>query len=460
MKLFNNTLLNSDDLNAVIDNLKIGVIAHLPDRTITLFNKEAERITGFSRDEVIGKDCHNVFQAPFCGEKCSFCNATPDFSGGLKEYPINFITRDGRTKHIEMSVTAIKDQQGDFAGVVASFRDLTRAIDLSIRTETLSNFVGIIGKEKVMQDIFKQIKDVAVYNYPVHISGETGTGKERVANAIHTISSYGEGAFVPVNCGAIPEGIVESELFGHVKGAFSGAVRERKGRFELAHKGTLFLDEVADLPLKTQVKILRFLQEGVFEKVGGEKAVSVDTRIISATNKNLKEEVKANRFREDLYYRLNVIPIKMPLLKERKTDIPLLIEHFLKEAELESHRKAPAISKEALDIMLKYSWPGNVRELKNVIQFSVVHSKGEYILPQDLPMELTQITGLMPTPDADFFMDPVMVKGKLDMDSVKAALKKAGGNKSKAAKLLRVGRATLYRFLNQNPEIKEYSSRL
>ncbi len=460
MEQFNHRLLGSDDLVTVIDNLKIGVIAHTMERTITLFNREAERITGFSRKEVLGRDCHVVFQAPFCGGKCSFCNGNPDFSAGFKEYPINFISRDGTTRQMEMTVTPMKDSLKNVVGVLAAFRDLTQTLDLSFKAETLSSFTGIIGKEKVMQEIFKQIRDVAVYHYPVHIFGATGTGKERVANAIHTISSYGHGAFVPVNCGAIPEGIVESELFGHVKGAFSGAIRERKGRFELAHKGTLFLDEVAELPLKTQVKLLRFLQEGVFEKVGGEKPVSVETRIISATNKDLKAEVAAGRFREDLYYRLNVIPIKLPLLKQRKLDIPLLIDHFLKEAEEESGRKAPKISSKALDLMLKYHWPGNVRELKNVIQFSVVHSKGDHILPRDLPMELfgpqeSKQDG--PGSSGDY---PGPVAGKLDPVSVKAALKTAGGNKSKAAKLLGAGRATLYRFLKQNPDINEYANNL
>jgi len=332
-------ILNHDNLNFVLDSLKLGIICHTPERIITLFNKEAERITGYLKEDVIGKDCHIVFQSPFCGGKCSY---------------------------------------------------VTESFNLSLKAENLSSFAGIIGKDKSMQDIFSQIRDVALYNYPVHVSGDTGTGKERVAYAIHDISSYGTGAFVPVNCGAIPEGIVESELFGHVKGAFSGAIKERKGRFELAHKGTLLLDEVAELPLKTQVKLLRFLQEGSFEKVGGEKKVSVDVRIISSTNKNLRDEVKTGRFREDLFYRLNVIPIHLPPLRQRKSDIPLLAAHFLKEAEQESPNAVPQLADETLNVMLDYHWPGNVRELKNMIQFSVVRSRGKKILPSDLPMEIIQ----------------------------------------------------------------------
>ena len=450
-------ILDSDNLNLVLDNLKLGIIAHTPERIITVFNKEAERITGYSKKEVIGKDCHIVFESPFCGGKCSFCDGIPDFSSGSKEYPLNIVTKEGSARQLEMTVAGIISHDNIFKGVLASFRDVTETFNLSLKAENISSFAGIIGKDKIMQDIFRQIRDVALYNYPVHVSGDTGTGKERVAYAIHDISAYGNGAFVPVNCGAIPEGIVESELFGHVKGAFSGAIKERKGRFELAHKGTLFLDEVADLPLKTQVKLLRFLQEGSFEKVGGEKKVSVDVRIISAANKNLKEEVTAGRFREDLFYRLNVIPIHLPPLRLRKNDIPLLAAHFLKEAEQESPNIVPQLAHDALDIMLDYHWPGNVRELKNAIQFSVVRSRGTQILPSDLPMEIIQGRDLnLRLSDRPRAQQIISAKGKLDIESVKAAIKKTGGNKSKAARVLGVGRATLYRFLAQNEETKNY----
>ncbi|WP_457553594.1 sigma-54 interaction domain-containing protein [Desulfobacula sp.] len=450
-------ILDRANLHLILDNLKLGIIAHTPARIITIFNKEAERITGYSKEEVIGNDCHIVFKTPFCGPKCSFLDGPPQFPVASKEYPLNIITKDGSARQLEMTVSAIIGHDAVFKGVLASFRDVTESFNLSLKAETLSSFAGIIGKDKSMQDIFRQIRDVALYNYPVNVSGDTGTGKERVAYAIHDISAYGTGAFVPVNCGAIPEGIVESELFGHVKGAFSGAIKERKGRFELAHKGTLFLDEVAELPLKTQVKLLRFLQEGSFEKVGGEKKVSVDVRIISATNKNLKEEVKTGRFREDLFYRLNVIPIHLPPLRQHKSDIPLLAAHFLKEAEQESPNPVPKLAADSLDILMDYHWPGNVRELKNVIQFSVVRSRGSQILPSDLPMEITRDKDVTFGPsDREPAQKIIPTRGKLDIESVRAALKKAGGNKSKAARVLGVGRATLYRFLDQNDEIKNY----
>ncbi len=459
MEKFTHSLLDRHNLLLVLDNLKLGVMAHTTDRLITLFNREAEKITGYSKKEVLGKDCHDVFQAPFCGTKCSFCQDAPKLTPDTKEYPVAIVTKEGETRHLEMTVSPIQDHEGEIRGIVASFRDLTDSIRLSLKAEDLSNFAGIIGKDKAMQDIFRQIRDVALYNYPVHVSGETGTGKERVACAIHDISSYGNGSFVPVNCGAIPEGIVESELFGHVKGAFSGAVKERKGRFELAHKGTLFLDEVAELPLITQVKLLRFLQEGSFEKVGGEKKVNVDVRIISATNKNLAEEVRTGRFREDLYYRLNVIPIHLPPLRERKNDIPLLAEHFLREAEQESGNPVPQLAHDTLRRMMDHHWPGNVRELKNVIQFSVVRSRGNTILPTDLPFA-SGTRSLRPVPEAPQLPSdpsPPYIRGKLNEENVRAALVKTGGNKSKAARVLGVGRATLYRYLTQNSEIKSFS---
>jgi sigma-54 dependent transcriptional regulator, acetoin dehydrogenase operon transcriptional activator AcoR len=461
MKNLTHSLLDRNNLNLVLDNLKQGVIAHTPDRIITVFNKEAENITGYKKEAVLGKDCHDVFNAPFCGARCSFCNDTPDLSGDTKEYPVTFVTRTGDTRHLEMTVSAIIDNEGVFTGVIASFRDLTVSINLSLKAQSLSSFNGIIGKDSTMQEIFRQIRDVALYSYPVYISGETGTGKERVANAIHEISAYGNGEFVPVNCGAIPEGIVESELFGHVKGAFTGAVKERKGRFELAHKGTLFLDEVVELPLKIQVKLLRFLQEGTFEKVGGEKKESVDVRIISAANKSLKEEVRAGRFREDLYYRLNVIPIHLPPLRHRKTDIPILADHFLKQAEEENNTPVPALDKDTLNILLDYDWPGNVRELKNVIQFSVVRCRGKQILPADLPPEITRGAGvsLSPVRQPPIAQEPGPARGKLDAASVKAALTRTGGNKSKAARVLGVGRATLYRFLSSDQDAREFSER-
>jgi PAS domain S-box-containing protein len=440
-----NLMCHRDNLENVLDNLKEGIIAHDMDRRIFFFNTEAERITGYSRADVLGRDCHEAFGSPFCGERCVFCEDPPKLAE-KSEYTLNISTKSGEQRRVEMTVTSMRVDDDQFTGVLTSFKDITDIFSLRERAGELTRFANIIGQDSKMINIFKQIKDVADYDYPVHISGETGTGKELVAAAIHSESRRGGAPFVPINCGALPEGLIESELFGHVKGAFTGAIRDKKGRFELADAGTAFLDEVTELSNNMQAKLLRFLQEGKFERVGGEQTITVDVRVISATNKNLKEMVKRGKFREDLYYRLNVIPIELPPLRDRKIDIPLLSEHFLQEARERYGRKLLKISSKAMSLMLDYRWPGNVRELQNAIQFAIVKSSGRAISADDLPMELRDLENIC------------VRRGpsrKLDADSVRTALERTGGNKVKAAKLLGVGRATLYRFLSDYPDVLE-----
>ncbi|MGD9503456.1 MAG: sigma-54 interaction domain-containing protein [Syntrophobacteraceae bacterium] len=436
---FERIVSDKKNLEHILDNLMEGIIAHDKNRRILFFNRVAESITGYSKDEVIGRDCHDVFGGRFCGSRCSFCGETPN-SLTHTSYPVNIIDKHGEAKHIEMSVTGMTDECGCFIGVLAAFRDMTDLIGLKIRMGEINSFAGIIGQDHKMLQIFEQIRDLSTNDYPVHIFGETGTGKELVAAAIHNESRRGGGPFVPINCGALPEGLLESELFGHVKGAFSGAIRDKKGRFELAHGGTIFLDEVSELPKSMQVKLLRVLQEGKFERVGGEKTVSIDVRVISAANRDLKREMEKQNFREDLYYRLNVVPVRLPPLRERKNDIALLTAHFLQQAEKQG-RKSAGISKEALSALLDYNWPGNVRELQNVIHFALVKSKEKVIQKNDLPLELRKQERSPSTPGPN---------RKLDDDAVRAAMERAGGNKSKAARLLGVGRATLYRFLGES----------
>ena len=436
-------MCHRDNLEHVLDSLKEGIIAHDPQRRIFFFNREAERITGYAREEVLGRDCHAAFGAPFCGAHCTFCDV-PAEAPQPDDYTLNISTKSGEPRRIEMRLTRMRDGNGGLAGILASFKDVSDLISLKMRAGALTSFGSIIGQDNKMLNVFKQIQDVAGYDFPVHLSGETGTGKELVANAIHAESRRAGASFVPINCGALPEGLIESELFGHVKGAFSGAIRDKKGRFELAHGGTVFLDEVAELSNNMQVKLLRFLQEGRFERVGGEQTLSVNVRIISATNRNLKREVERNSFREDLFYRLNVIPIHLPPLRERKTDIALLIDHFLKDAAGRYGRDLLTLSSRALSLMLDYRWPGNVRELQNAIQFAFVKCDGKVIEPEDLPLELRQAA------DVCARRGPAR---KLMPEAVAKALGRTGGNKAKAAKLMGVGRATLYRFLNDHPEM-------
>jgi len=438
-----NLICHQDNLETVLDNLKEGIIAHDMNRRIFFFNKEAERISGYSRREILGRDCHEAFDSPFCGEHCAFCVDEPELAD-TSEYTINITTKTGDLRRLEATITSMKNGDGQLTGVLSSFKDVTDLFSLKMKAAELTSFGNIIGQDSKMLDIFQQIRDVSGYDYTVHISGETGTGKELVANAIHNESPRAGASFVPINCGALPEGLIESELFGHVKGAFSGAVRDKKGRFELADGGTAFLDEIAELSNNMQVKLLRFLQEGQFERVGGERTTSVNVRVISATNQMLKDAVKQGRFRDDLYYRLNVIPIHLPPLRDRKIDIPLLVDRFLREAAERYDRQLLKVSRKAMSLMMDYRWPGNVRELQNAIQFAFVKCNGKSIAAQDLPLELRKIenTCIRRGPSR-----------KLDIEGVRTALVRTGGNKAKAAKLLGVGRATLYRFLGDHPEL-------
>jgi len=440
-----NLMCHRDNLEHVLDSLKEGIIAHDMNRRIFFFNQEAERISGYNREDVLGKDCHEAFGHPFCGGRCKFSDDMPDPAEN-SESTLSITTKSGEARRVELNITSMRDEEGEFVGVLTSFRDITDLFSLQLQAGKLTSFANIIGQDHKMYKIFKHIRDVSGYDYPVHISGETGTGKELVALAIHDESARSGAPFVPINCGALPEGLIESELFGHVKGAFSGAIRDKKGRFELADGGTVFLDEVAELSNNMQAKLLRFLQEKKFERVGGEQTISVDVRVVSATNKILKEAVKQGPFREDLYYRLNVIPIHMPPLRERKIDIPLLIERFLQEAAERYGRDPLKVSATAMSLLLDYQWPGNVRELQNAVQFAFVKCSDRTIETEDLPMELRELENIC------IRRGPTK---KLNSEGVRSALIKTGGNKARAAKMLGVGRATLYRFLGDHPEINQ-----
>ena len=445
--LFNHGYINAfseikTNTDNILNSLSGGIFAHDLNRRIFYFSTKAAELTGLKPEDVMGKDCHEIFHGGLCSENCSFCSGGNIEPFDEKSYPISFSDTQGKRKECDLSVVPLKDEDGRIYGVAASLKDNSELNLLKLRNREINSFRGIIGNDPQMLDVFQQIKDVADYPFPVHISGETGTGKELVAAAIHNESQRRNKPFVPVNCGALPESLIESELFGHVKGSFSGAVKDKKGRFELAEGGTIFLDEIGELSKDMQVKLLRFLQEGTFDKVGGEKTISVDVRVISATNRNLKKEVLNNRFREDVYYRLNVIPVVLPPLRDKKNDIPILVAHFLKKIEHIHHGKLPDFSEDALSAMMQYSFPGNVRELENAVQYAIVRSRGKTIMPEHLPMEFAGME-----PESSNKRGP---SRKLEPQSVREAITRAGGNKSKAARLLGVGRATLYRFLDEN----------
>lgn len=305
-----------------------------------------------------------------------------------------------------------------------------------------TGFAGIVAYDPKMLEIFDTIKELAEIDVPVMIQGESGTGKELVAMAIHNEGYRAHQPFVAVNCSALPEGLLESELFGHVRGAFTGAIRDKKGRFELADNGTIFLDEIGDLSPALQVKLLRVLQEGTFERVGEEKTRRVNVRVISATNKDIMREIKENRFRNDLFYRMCVIPVTIPPLRERRNDIPLLIDHILKNSMYKQKKKEVKVSPEALSVMMNYYWPGNVRELQNAIQYALVKCGSDLISRDQLP------PSILSSYSNEKFITKRKRSGKLSSKAVRWALQESQGNKKEASRKLGVSRATLYRFLD------------
>ncbi len=316
--------------------------------------------------------------------------------------------------------------------------------------KTRYGFENIVGSSKAMQEVFSLVEKVADTDSTVLITGESGTGKELIAHAIHYASDRKDGPFIPVNCAAIPEELLESELFGHEKGAFTHAIKTRIGRFELANKGTIFLDEIGEMSPSLQVKLLRVLQERKFERVGGVKTISVDIRVVSATNQDLEIAVKEGRFREDLFYRLNVIPIHVPPLRERRSDIPLLAKHFLKKYCSGKKRCVEGITDEALDILTRYDWPGNVRELENIMERMVILANGKMITKDDLPYQILEKAGGVPgqaiPSDLEFPEDGLSLSqavSELEKRLILKALERTGGVKNRAAKLLKMNRTTL-----------------
>lgn len=329
---------------------------------------------------------------------------------------------------VAQSVKLYREVEKEREAFLEEKESLRRQLKTKYRVES------IIGQSDRMQEVYESIHRVAPSKANVLLRGESGTGKELAAKAIHYMSQRAKGPFIKFNCASIPEGLLESELFGHEKGAFTGAMTMRKGKFELAHGGTLFLDEIGDLPLSLQPKILRVLQEKEFERVGGERTIKVDVRLIAATSRNLEELVAAGKYREDLYYRLNVVPILLPSLRERKEDIPVLVEYFLKKYN-EENEKSLTITPEVLNIFISYDWPGNVRELENTIERLVVMSRGSIVSPADLPMNIreqtfkaryaVQIKDALPSTIED-----------IERTKILEALKKTGGIQAKAARLL------------------------
>jgi PAS domain S-box-containing protein len=426
----------------VLDESPDAILTHDANRKIIWVNRAAERILGYDRSEIVGRDCLDIFPEKFCGANCQNCQSAAKLPI-RKNYPIRITAKDGQSRHIDMSVVQMSDEYDIFQGVMINFHDVTEMTHLRRHFKKVKKNHGLIGADDKMQGVYELIRDVAASDCTVLIQGESGTGKELVAMAIHAESRRYDKPMVTVNCAALPENILESELFGHVRGAFTGAIRDKKGRFMLAAGGTIFLDEIGELTASMQIKLLRVLQEKTFDPVGADAPVSVDVRIISATNQNLRNMVKQGRFREDLYYRLCVVPVTVPALRERRNDIALLANHFIEQLRQENHSDIKAIDPQALVLLTNYHWPGNIGELQNAIQYAFIKCKDQVLKAEHFPQEIPVAISAELSPS-------VGRKRKLTAAAITQALKESRGNKVKAAQILGVGRATLYRSLNEN----------
>ena len=374
-------------LKTILDSITEGVFTVNEDWIITSFNRAAEKITGFSREKAIGKKCFEIFQADICQSACAL-GRTLKNGKPLLDLPVNILNGQGRTVPISISTAVLKNHRGQVIGGVETFRDLSVLEALRKELTRQYSLGDIIGKSAALQKIFHLLPDIARSDSSVLIQGPSGSGKELLAQALHQISGRRNKPFVAINCSALPETLLESELFGYVRGAFTDAKKDKPGKFSQADSGTLLFDEIGDMPLSLQAKLLRVLQEKTYEPLGSNRPRDLRARLISATNKDLKQLIEAGRFREDLYYRLKVIQINLPTLRERREDIPLLIDHFIRKFNRHQGKKIERVSPEVLEILMHYEYPGHIRELENIIEHAFVLCRGTVIQKNHLPPEV------------------------------------------------------------------------
>ncbi len=373
----------------ILDSVAEGVFAVDSEYRITYFNAAAETITGFTRDRALGRKCHEVLRANICQQGCAL-RMSLETGKAQRNVRVTILNPEMEAVPLSVSSSVLRDSEGKMIGGVEIFQDVSEVETLRSELSGRRVFGDMIGASPAMQEIFRLIPDVASTDASVLVQGASGTGKELVARAIHDLSPRRKRAFVRVNCGALPDTLLESELFGYVRGAFTDARKSKPGRFQQADGGTLFLDEVGDLSAAFQVKLLRALQDGEIQPLGGTTTLNVDVRVIAATNRNLRQRTAQGHFREDLFYRICVIPIRVPPLKERREDISLLVEHYLERLAARTGRSIRKVSQAAMTALYDYDYPGNVRELINILQRAFVLCHGERIDAAHLPPEVVR----------------------------------------------------------------------
>jgi PAS domain S-box-containing protein len=435
--------LNEKLKDHILDSIGEGVFTVDKNFRINFFNRAAEQITGFPREEVIGKFCKHVFNSEYCFSDCPLGRVLKT-NQNLYDFESTIKNCHGTDKKIKLNAAVLYNDSTEPIGGIVSFRDFSVYEKIGIKLQDQYQFHEIVGHSKQMQEIYELIKDIADSSAPVFIHGESGTGKELVANAIQQSGSRKLHPYIKINCSVFPPNLLASELFGHVKGAFTDAIKDRPGRFELADKGTIFLDEVAEMPLQMQIQLLRVLQEGTFERVGESLTRKTDVRVIASTNINIKEALSKGQFRDDLFYRLNVIPIEVPALRDRIEDVIPLSKHFLNKFSLIYNKQINDFSDSAIEALLSYTYPGNIRELENLIEYAFVRTNSNIIDKNKFPAIIASRKNNFPS-DTNYTFSSL----SREKTEIIAMLEKHRWNKTKVAEELKIGRTTLWRKLKE-----------
>jgi len=426
-----------DKLLTIVENISDGVFSVDLDFKITFINKAAQKMTGFSAAEAYGKPCKDVLQTSACGPDCPL-KITLLSGNPIINRPVCIKNKKGKRVPVSISTALLKDSRGKIIGGVETFRDLDLARRLQKEFEGRFTFEEMISRNKEMLELFKILPTIAESGSSVLIEGESGTGKELVARALHNLSPRKAGPFIGLNCGALPDNLLESELFGYVAGAFTDAKKDRKGRFTLAENGTLFLDEIGNISQAMQVRLLRVLQEKEFEPLGAAKSIPSNVRIITASNSSLDQLVSQGVFRTDLFYRINVVKIDLPPLRDRREDIPLLIDHFIEQFNRLRNKYIPGVSPPVLEILMNYDYPGNIRELENIIEHAFVLCSKGIIRSEHLPIHLQD---KRPIPAIEI----AATMNEMESLFLIAALKRNNWSRKETAMQIGVNPSTLYR---------------